>query len=1053
MPGDVSLKGIEFEIKGKSDSASSSIDKLIGKLDALQKALSATSGIKKLSSGLKSLQEAMSSLSKADVKGASSALKEFGKVAKSLEGLATMSKDLASFARSMVKLGENPEAILNVAEALTTLGSVDLTNLIQAKDSMRAFADAMKAINSGGVAPEEEHISAWKRLGDAIRSISKAGLKGIGSLLVAPFKGAWKDVTKFAAGLTKAVGSFKRIIGYRIVRSIIKEIGQAFSEGIKNLYGWSTLVGGKFAASMNQIATSTTYLKNSLAAAAAPIVNALAPAIDFLIDKIVALINVINQLFAKLAGATSWTKAIKKTQEYDDAIAGAGGAAKEALKYLAPFDELNRLPDDNKGGGGGSADDYSDMFEEQTEFLEGIKDFADSIRAAIQSGDWEGLGVLIGEKINELIDKIDFASLGTKVGEKINALFTTEYWTLKTINFQNIGAKIAEFLTGDDGIGGALQEIDFSNIGGIIAEKLTALPEVLIGVVNKLDFSVVGKSLGDTIRGFLNGITNFIKNVDWGTTLENAIKGMFEFVKGLDIGELAKSLLTLLGSVVGAVADGLGTLLLDLVDVITDPDTWTLVGAWLKDLPAKLKNAGIQAINAFVAPLADGINKWIEKYNGSKISEYLGKIDPLKFDLIPEVPESELTKNYNAAKKELEAKAKAKPIILSTTGKVDKVDKSHIKASQRTIDITGKYAWVDKSKLTGTQKKLDVTGEYKYVNKSRLTTSQKTLVTTALLKKTDSSHLTESQKTIKATLDYKYVNKSNLTSKQKTLDATLDYKYANKSNLTKDQKSVVATLDYKYVDKSGLTSQQKTINATLDYKYVDKSSLKASQKTIDTTSAYKYVDKTNLTAAQKTIGTTSKYTSTNFSALTAADREIDTKAKLKEIVKGSGVVNASGQMTVPVIANIVSSTGLSITPPPVANGGVISNGVLRSIPQYANGGKPHGSLFLAGEAGAELVGHIGGRTEVLNRSQIAATMYAAVRSAISSTTFSVASNNASAANNDDVFTEETLYRAFSRALADSDLGGDVELDGDTLYRAMVTRNRRNTRMTGVNAMA
>jgi hypothetical protein len=110
-------------------------------------------------------------------------------------------------------------------------------------------------------------------------------------------------------------------------------------------------------------------------------------------------------------------------------------------------------------------------------------------------------------------------------------------------------------------------------------------------------------------------------------------------------------------------------------------------------------------------------------------------------------------------------------------------------------------------------------------------------------------------------------------------------------------------------------------------------------------------------------------------------------------------------------------------------------------------------LFLAREAGAELVGHIGGRTEVLNRSQIAATMYAAVRSAISSTTFSVASNNASAANNDDVFTEETLYRAFSRALADSDLGGDVELDGDTLYRAMVTRNRRNTRMTGVNAMA
>ena len=46
-----------------------------------------------------------------------------------------------------------------------------------------------------------------------------------------------------------------------------------------------------------------------------------------------------------------------------------------------------------------------------------------------------------------------------------------------------------------------------------------------------------------------------------------------------------------------------------------------------------------------------------------------------------------------------------------------------------------------------------------------------------------------------------------------------------------------------------------------------------------------------------------------------------------------------------------------------------------------------------------------------------------------------------------------MYRAFSRALADSDLGGDIELDGNILYRAMVQRNRQNTRVTGVNAMA
>lgn len=67
-----------------------------------------------------------------------------------------------------------------------------------------------------------------------------------------------------------------------------------------------------------------------------------------------------------------------------------------------------------------------------------------------------------------------------------------------------------------------------------------------------------------------------------------------------------------------------------------------------------------------------------------------------------------------------------------------------------------------------------------------------------------------------------------------------------------------------------------------------------------------------------------------------------------------------------------------------ANGGVYSNGSWKNIPQYANGGMPsHGSMFVAGEAGAEIVGHINGRTEVLNQSQIASAIYSAVVSAMS----------------------------------------------------------------------
>lgn len=61
-----------------------------------------------------------------------------------------------------------------------------------------------------------------------------------------------------------------------------------------------------------------------------------------------------------------------------------------------------------------------------------------------------------------------------------------------------------------------------------------------------------------------------------------------------------------------------------------------------------------------------------------------------------------------------------------------------------------------------------------------------------------------------------------------------------------------------------------------------------------------------------------------------------------------------------------------------ALGGIFQAGAWRSIPQYARGTLRAGSIFAAGEAGPELVGHVGGRTEVLNKSQLASTMYSAV---------------------------------------------------------------------------
>lgn len=89
------------------------------------------------------------------------------------------------------------------------------------------------------------------------------------------------------------------------------------------------------------------------------------------------------------------------------------------------------------------------------------------------------------------------------------------------------------------------------------------------------------------------------------------------------------------------------------------------------------------------------------------------------------------------------------------------------------------------------------------------------------------------------------------------------------------------------------------------------------------------------------------------------------KGKIKEFfgLSGGGTVSADG--------------GIKL----FSSGGIIKPGWWDSVPKYAKGtprAGNHGSLFVAGEAGAELVGHVNGTTEVLNRFQLAQVMHSSI---------------------------------------------------------------------------
>ncbi|MBR2716430.1 MAG: hypothetical protein IKD79_01675, partial [Oscillospiraceae bacterium] len=74
----------------------------------------------------------------------------------------------------------------------------------------------------------------------------------------------------------------------------------------------------------------------------------------------------------------------------------------------------------------------------------------------------------------------------------------------------------------------------------------------------------------------------------------------------------------------------------------------------------------------------------------------------------------------------------------------------------------------------------------------------------------------------------------------------------------------------------------------------------------------------------------------------------------------------------------------------LASGGVFTGGAWRAIQSYASGGYVGGQLFVAREAGPELVGTLKGHTAVMNNDQIVSSVAAGVARAISSIRFQLA---------------------------------------------------------------
>lgn len=783
-------------------------------------------------------------------------------------------------------------------------------------------------------------------------------------------KDAGENAKKGSSGLKTFWESLKRIAFYRAVRSIIKGITEAFGTGITNLYHWSDALGGHFAASMDRLATSSQYLKNSLGAMVSPLIESFIPVLDVIIDKVVEVLNFFNMLLAAVSGADTYTVAKKAAAVWDDSANKAKKSAKsvsdEIKRTILGFDEINKLVKTNSSSSGSSSGysgnkqpDYSSMFEEKP--LTGIfKKISD-----ITSGWPDWLKALLGVGTAGLAI-FGIPALLKKIWDGLKRLFT--------INIPDWFRR----LFGPKGDGD----------GGINIPDHIDIPDADVDVnLHEGDFSVLDD----------------IEPVDITANLQRGWPGTV--MSYLNLNYLATDIL------VGLTRGWSGTVLSYLnlnhlaVDIIVD-----LVREWSGTVLSYLN------LNHLVTDVeVDLVRKW----PGTALS-YLN-LNHLAADVEvdlkrkwPGTTLSYLNLNYLATNVEVDLVKKWVGTVLSYLNLNNLETKVMVDLARKWTGTVLSYLNLN---YLETDVKVDLVRGWvgtvlSYLNLNHLETTVK-----VKLEK-------DNWDTVTNFVDKSFGGSSGgggssngggagrNSRRSVPVDVSLEKGWAgtpqNALGIDKLNTNVSVGVNPLWaLVAGGILGLMKL----LDLKTNVSVGVKTPWNGRTENAFLRYLGINNL-KTDVSVGVKKNWIGSVKSKLGLDNLTASVKVGLRK---------ASGS----AIHFTASSSGGVITFR--KGGGVFANGRWSDIPQYAGGTTNAGSLFVAGEAGPEVVGHIGGRTEVLNKSQLASAVYSAVQAAMAPAAANFAAAAQSMATTDGGM-DMTMLAEMIRVGMEQAMGRQNELD-------------------------
>lgn len=444
------------------------------------------------------------------------------------------------------------------------------------------------------------------RINKALSGTLNNALRTVGGLGARVFDTLQRAVDGLRAKLTqssKNLASFRNRLMSIVSGALVFNL---ISAGLRKTTEWM----GSAALSSATLRAALGNLQGAASTAAAPLLQALLPALTAIANAAATAFYYIAQLVSFLTGKSigASKSAAKAMGKYAKAAKSAGSAADGAL---AKFDELDVL-DKNSGGGAGAITPNYD-FNTDNPFL-------DEILQAIKDGDWYGVGQLIGEKLRDSLNAIPWPdiqdkarawatniancingfievpglweAIGHTVAQGLNTALIFADTLMQGIHWDSLGAGLARGLTT------AVAELDWPLLGRVLTDGMRAAILTLYSFVQ----TYTGwADLGNSIAACINSA---IANIPWmeaGLGLSGFVVGLLHTliatVQGTDWTALGQNIVSMVSAIdwVGLFS-AMGTLAIDVLQAINgilDQVDWGAVGQKIMECIEAVDWAGI----------------------------------------------------------------------------------------------------------------------------------------------------------------------------------------------------------------------------------------------------------------------------------------------------------------------------------------------------------------------------------------------------------------------------------------------------------------------------